>query len=66
MLAYTVHDVKISCGTRELPPEDGWRRFESTGVVTLACSCGYSEGSMPKPLPLTCQRAGGGHGNRPR
>jgi hypothetical protein len=50
MLAYTVHDVKISCGIRELPPEDGWRRFESTGVVTLACSYGHRDGPMPKAL----------------
>ncbi|QFR00729.1 hypothetical protein F9278_36245 [Streptomyces phaeolivaceus] len=50
MLAYTVHDVAISCGIRELPPEDGWRCFESTGVATLTCSCGYTDGPMPKPL----------------
>lgn len=50
MLAYTVHDVAISCGIRELPPENGWRCFESTGVATLACSCGHTDGPMPKAL----------------
>lgn len=60
-----IHHPTLTAEIRELPPEDGWRRFEPTGVVTLACSCGYSEGPMPKPLRAR-QRAGGGHGNRPR
>ncbi|MEH0657580.1 hypothetical protein QA860_07490 [Streptomyces stelliscabiei] len=51
MLAYTVHDVAISGGIRELAPdEEGWRRFESTGVATLACSCGHTDGPIPKAL----------------
>ena len=50
MLAYTVHDVAISGDIRELPPEDGWRCFESTGVATFACSCGHTDGPMPKAL----------------
>ncbi|WP_032761426.1 hypothetical protein, partial [Streptomyces alboviridis] len=60
--AYTVHDVAISCGIRELPPdEDGWRCFESTGEATLACSCGHTDGPMPKALakPLALQHIHG-------
>ncbi len=50
MLAYTVHDVKITAEIRELPPEDGWRCFEDTGMATLTCSCGHTDGPMLKAL----------------
>ncbi|MEH0426618.1 hypothetical protein QBB34_09845 [Streptomyces stelliscabiei] len=51
MLAYTVHDVKITGGIRELPPdEDGWRCFESTGEATVTCSCGHSDGPMLRTM----------------
>lgn len=50
MLAYTVHDVRVVAEVRELPPQDGWACWESTGLCHLKCSCGYSDGPMPKTL----------------
>lgn len=50
MLAHTVHDVAIRGGMRELPSEDGWRRFESIDEATLTCSCGHTDGPMPRSM----------------
>lgn len=50
MLAYTTHDVRITQGIRALPPQDGWARFESTGLASLVCSCGRRDGPMHKGL----------------
>lgn len=50
MLAYTTHDVRVTLGIRELPPQDGWARYESTGQGSLVCSCGHRDGPMPKGL----------------
>jgi hypothetical protein len=46
MPAYTVHDVRVTPEKRELPPEDGWQCWELTGVCSLQCSCGYTEGPI--------------------
>lgn len=52
MLAYQVHDVRITPQLREVPPEDGWKRWETTGFARLACSCGHIDGPTWTSLAL--------------
>ncbi|MFJ2209342.1 hypothetical protein [Streptomyces microflavus] len=56
MLAFQVHDVRIIRETREVAPQDGWKRFEPTGNARLKCSCGHEGGPMWARLaPLMAQ-----------
>lgn len=43
------HSWSIETGVRELPPEDGWRRRESAGDLSMTCGCGV-EASGPADL----------------
>lgn len=52
MLAYTVHDVRVIPEKRELPPQDGWRCWELTGMCSLQCSCGHTEGPIVNALAV--------------
>ncbi|MFM9653561.1 hypothetical protein ACKI1S_46745 [Streptomyces galilaeus] len=43
-----IHHPHIVAEIRELPPEGGWARYESTGRACLVCSCGTVTGFVDK------------------
>lgn len=43
-----IHRPQLVAEIRELPPQDGWARYEATGRATVVCPCGLNTGWIAK------------------
>lgn len=44
-----IHKPRTVAEIRDLPPENGWARVESTGRACTVCCCGLNTGFIDKP-----------------
>ncbi|MCZ4611603.1 hypothetical protein O3S80_49245 [Streptomyces sp. Lzd4kr] len=43
-----LHRPHLITEIRELPPQDGYARYERTGRATVVCPCGLNTGWIPR------------------